>query len=133
MPLRGVRGATVAEANTADAILEATRELLLAMVAANPTLQPEDVGSAIFTLTDDLDAAYPAQAARQLNWLQVPLMCSREIPVPGSLKRCVRVLLLWNTEVPQNEVQHVYLKEAVRLRPDLSLRKNHQPSDQGGC
>jgi len=133
MSLRGVRGATVADANTADAILEATRELLLAILAANPTLQPEDVASVTFTLTVDLDAVYPAQAARELNWTQVPLMCAQEIPVPDGINRCIRVMLLWNTDLSQSEIQHVYLKEAVRLRPDLSFGRNDPLSDQGGC
>jgi chorismate mutase len=78
------------------------------------------VGSAIFSLTRDLDAEFPALAARQLGWLDVPLLCTYEVDVPGSLRRCVRVLIHWNTDKPQPEIRHVYIKEAERLRPDLS-------------
>jgi chorismate mutase len=83
-------------------------------------IKPEDVGSAVFSLTRDLDAEFPALAARQLGWLDVPLLCTYEVDVPGSLRRCVRVLLHWNTERPQSEIQHIYIKDAVKLRPDLS-------------
>ena len=79
-----------------------------------------DVASATFSTTIDLNAEFPALAARQLGWLDVPLLCTNEINVPGSLNRCVRILIMWNTNVPQNEIQHVYLKGAVQLRPDLS-------------
>ncbi len=123
MPMRGVRGATVAAENTKPAILEATRELLRAMLAANPSLRAEDVGSAIFTVTDDLDATYPALAARLEGWMEVPLLCGREIPVPGGLERCIRILLHWNTDLPQQAVRHVYLRQAEQLRPDLALQQ----------
>lgn len=119
MTLRGIRGATVAPHNQAEAILAATRQLLLAILDANPALQPQDIASVIFTLTPDLDAVHPAQAARQLGWDQVPLLCAQEIPVPGSLPRCIRVLIHWNTPLSQAQVHHVYLGEAARLRPDL--------------
>jgi chorismate mutase len=119
MLCRGVRGATTADANTRDEILTATRQLLALMIRLNG-IEPEDVGSAIFSLTRDLDAEFPALAARQLGWLDVPLLCTYEVDVPGSLRRCVRVLVHWNTEKPQDAIQHVYVKEAVRLRPDLS-------------
>ncbi|MBL7162799.1 MAG: chorismate mutase [Anaerolineales bacterium] len=121
MPTRGIRGATVASANQEEAILLATRELLEAIMNANPTLTPEDVASALFTVTDDLNAAYPAKAARQLGWTETPLMCAREIPVPGSLPLCIRVLLHWNTDLPQSAIRHVYLEEATKLRPDLRI------------
>ncbi len=120
MSLRGIRGATTVNANQAGEILAATRELLEAILSANPGLQPSDASAAWFTLTRDLDAAYPAQAARELGWVQVPLMCASELPVPGSLPRCIRVLLLWNTDLPQAAIQHVYLRDAVSLRPDLN-------------
>ena len=94
-------------------------ELLEAILDANESMKPEDVGSALFTVTDDLAATFPAQAARQMGWGLVPMMCAREIPVPGSLPRVIRVLVHWNTEVPQSEVKHVYLRDAVKLRPDL--------------
>ena len=121
MACRGIRGATTVEANTAEAILDATGELLAAMVEANG-LAAEDIASALFTVTADLDAAFPAQAARQLGWHQVPLLDAIEIPVPGSLPRCVRVLLHWNTSRGQAEIRHVYLRGAAGLRPDLDGR-----------
>jgi chorismate mutase len=83
-------------------------------------IDKQDVASAIFTTTPDLDAEFPALAARQLGWLDVPLLCSHEIAVPGSLPRCVRVMVHWNTETPQHEIEHIYVRDAVRLRPDLS-------------
>ncbi len=116
---RGVRGATTVERNDADAILEATRELLLAMIEANG-LAPEDVASAIFSVTPDLTAAYPARAARDLGWSQVPLLDVQEATVTGGLPRCVRVLLHWNTDKPASEIVHVYLRGARALRPDLA-------------
>lgn len=119
MAVRGIRGATVTEADRPEAILAATRELLQAILAANPTLCAQDLGSAFFTLTEDLSAAYPAQAARELGWDAVPLICSREIPVPHSLPRCIRVMLHWNTDLPQDAIRHVYLSAAAQLRPDL--------------
>ena len=118
MYCRGVRGATTTEGNSRDAILQATRQLLALMIRQN-AIDPEDVASAIFTTTADLDAEFPALAARQLGWLDVPLLCCNEISVPGSLPRCVRVLVLWNTERPQQDVVHVYLRDAIKLRPDL--------------
>lgn len=121
MPVRGVRGATTAAEDTPEAILAATRELLQAMLKANPEIQPADVASVLFTVTEDLNSAYPALAARQLGWNEVPLVCAREIPVPGSLPRCIRILLHWNTHLPQSAIQHVYLSEAKKLRPDLAL------------
>ncbi len=119
MPCRGVRGATTADANTSEAILKATRELLALMIHLND-IQPEDVASAIFTTTRDLDAEFPALAARQLGWLNIALLCSYELSIPGSLQRCVRVLLHWNTEKTPDEIVHVYIKGAACLRPDLS-------------
>ncbi len=120
MPLRGIRGATVASLDQAEAVLEATRELLVAIQSANPSLKPEDIASVIFTVTEDLQSAYPAQAARQMGWVAVPLMCAREIPVPGSLRRCIRVLVHWNTDLPQEAIRPVYLGAAASLRPDLN-------------
>jgi chorismate mutase len=119
MPIRGIRGATTVTADQPDLILQATRELLEAILAENAGMQSEDVGSAIFTVTDDLVSIFPAQAARQMGWDMVPMLCGREIPVPGSLPRVIRVLVQWNTDVPQKEIVHVYLREAVKLRPDL--------------
>jgi chorismate mutase len=119
MLCRGVRGATTADANTREAILTATRQLLALMIRVNG-IEPTDVGSAIFSLTRDLDSEFPALAARQLGWLDVPLLCTYEVDVPGSLRKCVRILVHWNTDKPQDEIRHVYIKEAVKLRPDLS-------------
>ncbi|MCU0874145.1 MAG: chorismate mutase [Pirellulaceae bacterium] len=119
MACRGIRGATTVETNTREEILLATRQLLALMIRLND-VQPEDVSSALFTVTRDLDAEFPAFAARQLGWLDVPLMCSYEIHVPGSLQRCIRIMINWNTEKTQKEIVHPYLKEAKRLRPDLS-------------
>jgi len=106
-------------ADEPDLILQATRELLEEILAENEGMRPEDVASAIFTVTDDLASTFPAQGARQMGWGLVPMLCAREIPVPGSLPRVIRVLVHWNTELPQNQVTHVYLREAVKLRPDL--------------
>jgi chorismate mutase len=119
MAIRGIRGATTVTADEPDQILQATRELLEEILAANEGMQPEDVASALFTVTDDLVSTFPAQAARQMGWGLVPMMCAREIPVPGSLRRVIRVLVHWNTELPQNGITHVYLRDAVKLRPDL--------------
>jgi chorismate mutase len=119
MAIRGIRGATTVSGDEPDLILEATRELLEAILDANESMKPEDVGSALFTVTEDLVSTFPAQAARQMGWGLVPMMCAREIPVPGSLKRVIRVLVHWNTVTPQNEITHVYLRKAVKLRPDL--------------
>ena len=120
MTVRGIRGGIVAEDDCPEDILSATRDLLEAILDTNPTLLPEDIASVIFTVTDDLSAAYPAKSARQLGWLTTPLLCAREVPVPGSLPRCIRVLIHWNTDLPQSAIKHVYLGEAASLRPDLS-------------
>jgi chorismate mutase len=119
MTTRGIRGATSVFADEPELILQATRELLEEILAQNVGMQPEDVGSAIFTVTADLNSTFPAQAAREMGWGLVPMLCAREIPVPESLPRVIRVLVHWNTDLPQSEIKHVYLREAVRLRPDL--------------
>lgn len=116
---RGVRGATTVDSNSREEILQATRQLLALMIRLNG-IESEHVASAIFTTTLDLDAEFPALAARQLGWLDVPLLCTHEIQVPGSLQRCIRILAHWNTSRGQREIQHVYIRDAVRLRPDLS-------------
>ncbi len=120
MFLRGIRGAITVQNDSADEILAATQQLLQAIQEANPTLQPSDIAGIIFTLTDDLKSVFPAQAARKMGWNLVPLMCACEIPVPGSLKRCIRILLLWNTNQTQEQINHVYLGEAISLRPDFA-------------
>jgi chorismate mutase len=115
---RGVRGATTADENSREAILTATRQLLALMIRSNG-IRPDEVCSAVFTTTTDLDAEFPALAARQMGWLDVPLLCGHEIDVPGSLRKCIRVLVHWNTEKQQREIRHIYVKGAERLRPDL--------------
>ena len=119
MPIRGIRGATTVIADEPDLILQATRELLEEILAENEGMRTEDIASALFTVTDDLASTFPAQGARQMGWGLVPMMCAREIPVPGSLPRVIRVLVHWNTKVSQQEITHVYLRDAVKLRPDL--------------
>src|SRR4051794_29326212 len=116
MPMccRGVRGATTATDNTREAILEATRELVEQLIAANG-LDADDIASAIFTTTPDLDAEFPAVAARALGWTDTALLCGHEMAVPGSLKRCVRVLVHWNTEKSAKEIAHIYLRGASAL------------------
>lgn len=121
MSVRGVRGATTVAANEAGCILAATKELLQEMVAVNG-IKTEDIGAVYFTATQDLDAAFPAKAARELGWLDVPLLDAVQIAVAGSLPRCIRVLLLWNTERSQQEIIHVYQGKARELRPDLAER-----------
>jgi chorismate mutase len=118
MLVRGVRGATTVENNTRDEILTATRQLFALMIRLNG-IEAEHVASAMFSVTTDLNAEFPALAARQLGWLEVPLLCTYEIDVPGSLRKCVRILINWNTDKSQHDIHHVYIKEAVKLRPDL--------------
>jgi chorismate mutase len=115
---RGVRGATTVDVNDREEILKGTRQMLALMIRRN-NIDPEDVCSAIFTVTKDIDAEFPALAARQLGWINVPLLCGYEISVGGSLPLCIRVLLHWNTSKTASEVQHVYMRSAERLRPDL--------------
>lgn len=119
MPVRGIRGATVADADHPEVILSATRELLTSVCLANPSLLKEDIASVLFTVTNDLQSVYPAQAARQLGWDSIPLMCAMEIPVPGGLCHCIRVLIHWNTDLPQEAIRPVYLGAAISLRPDI--------------
>lgn len=116
--LRGIRGAIDVKANEACEILEATKELLLEMSLKN-SIKEEDIGAIFFTMTEDLDAAFPAEAARELGWKSVPLLCAREIDVPGSLSRCIRVLMLVNSNKKPEEIRHIYLKGATALREDL--------------
>ena len=116
---RGVRGATTVEANTREAILNSTRQLLALIIRRNG-IQTKDIASAIFTVTSDLNAEFPALAARQMGWLDVPLLCGYEVEVPGSHMSCVRILLHWNTHRTQTEIHHVYIHDAIALRPDLS-------------
>jgi chorismate mutase len=124
MPLRGVRGATTVESNTRGAILDAARELLTEIIAQND-VKRDDVASAWFTTTTDLDAEFPAVTARNdFGWTNVALMCAHEMDVPGSLRMCLRILLHVNTDRAQSEVHHVYLRGAAVLRPDISARRD---------
>jgi chorismate mutase len=120
---RGIRGATTVTENTAAAILEGTRDLLEHLIAAN-RIDPDDVASVIFTTTPDLTAEYPALAARQMGWHDVALMCGHEMAVPHGLKLCIRVLIHWNTRLGNREIQHVYIRGAVHLRPDRNILRN---------
>lgn len=121
MPTRGIRGATSITQDTREEVLAATSELLQQIAEANPGLKPKDIASAFFTVTDDIVSAFPAEAARYNGWKNVPRLCAKEIPVEGSLSipLCIRVLLHWNTDVPPEDVNHVYLGNAKNLRPDL--------------
>ena len=118
MAVRGIRGATTVESNTVEAILTATQELLAAIVTAN-NVNPEDVASAIFTVTPDLNAVFPARAAREFGWHHVPLLDAVEIDAETGLPRTIRTLIHWNTDRPIYDVRHVYLRDAAQLRPDI--------------
>ena len=119
MLVRGIRGATTVAANTREAILEATTELLQEMVRLNQ-VEPEQMASIIFTTTQDLNAEFPAVAARDAGWTHVALECLHEMNVPGSLQRCLRILIHVNTDRSLEELTHVYLRDARALRPDLA-------------
>ncbi len=118
--IRGVRGATTVDHNSRRAIIEATQELLGEMIAANGIVE-DDVASILFTATPGLDAAYPAAAARELGWTRTALMGFQEAHVIDGLQQCVRVLIHWNTDKPMDRIQHVFLRDAAQLRPDLSM------------
>lgn len=118
MPVRAIRGAIDVAANTEEAIVDATRRLLVELCAANG-IGPEAIISAFFTQTIDLDAAYPAAAARSLGWMDVPLLDAQELDITGGMPRVVRVLLHVDTDVPRAGIRHVYLGQTARLRPDL--------------
>jgi chorismate mutase len=115
MSVRGIRGAITADANTKDEIIRRTK-FLLSRIARENELGIKEIASIIFTVTDDLDAEFPAVAARKLGWMDVPLLCGYEIDVPGSLRKCIRVLLHVNTESKQSDIKHVYLRAAKKLR-----------------
>jgi chorismate mutase len=118
--VRGVKGATTTNGATAEDVLSATAQLLSILIKENG-IDQEDVAAVQFTTSPDLVAEFPAVAARErIGWNDVPLMCGHEMARPGALGQCIRILILWNTDKPQNEVKHAYLNEAAKLRPDLS-------------
>ncbi len=117
--VRGIRGATTVEKDNAELLLEATRELLVAMLEANDIVSYEPIASIFFTTTPDLCSTFPAEAARALGMTTVPLLCNQEIPVTNRLPRAIRVMMQVNTQKTQSEMKHIYLREARSLRPDL--------------
>lgn len=119
--IRGVRGATTVEVDLEEKIIDATEELVRELIRVNQ-LETDKIASVWMTMTEDLVSTFPAKALRRIEgWTYVPVMCSREIPVPNSLPMCIRVMINLQTELKQQEVQHVFLERAVQLRPDLSL------------
>ena len=131
MMVRGIRGATSVRANTREAILEAARELLHAVVEAND-VERTQIASVFFTTTTDLNAEFPAVAAREVGWVDVPLLCGHEMSVPGGLPRCLRVLMHVNTDRALDEIQHIYLHEATALRPDIAGTGGGTAGPEGG-
>jgi chorismate mutase len=127
MPVRGIRGATTATANTADAITEATDELLRQLAAAND-LDVAEISFCYLTTTPDLNAEFPAYAARRLGWVEVPLLCGHDMniqqPNPRGVPMCIRILLLYNTEQPQKAMRHVYLRGAQAIKADLDQMRS---------
>lgn len=123
MLCRGIRGATVAAANTSEAILSATQELLRKMLSAN-YVEKASVACMLFSTTPDLNAGFPALAARQMGWTETALMCHQEIPVPGSLEKCIRIMVLFNTEKRPEDVKHVYMNGAEVLRDPPQARES---------
>ena len=119
MAVRGLRGATTVETNSKEEIISRTKEMLEVLIEKN-LIKQADIISAIFSVTEDLDAEFPAAAARQIGWKYTPLLCTREIPVTGSLPLCIRVLIHVNSDISQEEMVHVYMREAKKLRPDLA-------------
>jgi chorismate mutase len=130
MMIRGVRGAITVEQNTPEAILSATKELLQAMIEAN-AIEEDAVASVMFSSTPDLNAAYPARAARDLGWRQTALMGFQEMEVPDGLERCIRILVHWNTEKGLADLNHIFLREAAVLRPDLTAPDNLDNNGRG--
>ncbi len=117
MPVRGIRGATTASDNTREAILEATRELMEALIQTNE-LSQDDIASIYFTITPDLDAAFPATAVRLIGGIDIAALDAQAPRIVNDLPRCIRVLIHWNTDCAQSEIRHIYLRDARVLRPD---------------
>lgn len=122
--MRGIRGATTVEEDTRESILDATEELLQQMIKDN-SLQVDDIASVLFTMTPDLHAVFPAEAARKINWTEVPLICAQELEINGAMSKCIRVLIHWNTPLLASQVKHCYLRKAKALRPDLEKRDSN--------
>jgi chorismate mutase len=121
--IRGVRGAVTVEENNEAEIIEATGMLIREMIQKN-NIEAEDVASVFISVTEELTAAFPAKAMRSLEgWTYVPVMCMREIPVEGSLLKCIRVMMHVNSDSPQQNIHHIYLRDAVQLRPDLKTSR----------
>lgn len=119
--VRGIRGATTVNENDEMKILAATEDLLAMMIVKND-VEPEDVAQVLITVTNDLNATFPAKVLRSFSgWTYVPVMCAKEIDVPGSLDKCIRIMMTVNTTKTQQEIQHIYLNEAIKLRPDLAV------------
>jgi len=118
MPVRAIRGATTVEKNSVEDIMHETKKLLMEIVQAN-NINKDDIISVIFSATKDINAAFPATAAREMGWTDIPLMCTNEMDVPGSLEKCIRVMMHINTDKSNSQLKHIYLKEARKLRPDL--------------
>lgn len=117
--IRGVRGAITVNQNDEGEIVAAAEKLLREAISANNII-PNDVASIFMSATDDVDAAFPAKALRNIDgWTYVPVMCMKELAVPGSLRKCIRVMIHVNTETPQEDINHIYLEGAAGLRPDL--------------
>ncbi len=119
MTVRGIRGATTVNSNTKDNIIEETMILINRMISINHVEQ-DDIASIFFSVTRDLDSTFPATAARELNLTYTPLLCLNEINIPGSIEKCIRILMHINTKLKQKEIKHVYLNEAVSLRPEFA-------------
>jgi chorismate mutase len=120
MAVRGIRGATTVSEDNSEEVISATLELLKELLQSNEINDFEEIASAVFTTTADVTSTFPAEAARRMGMSHVPLLCAREIPVEGSMPFCIRILLHLNTEKKQGEMKHVYLREAKKLRPDVS-------------
>lgn len=116
--VRGIRGATTIEQDTPEDVIEATGELLQEIVVRN-RVEPDQIAAVIFTITPDICSEFPAVAARRMGWNYVPLLCFQEMEVKGAIPRCIRVLVLWNTGMSQEDIRHVYLRRASSLRADL--------------
>lgn len=127
MPVRGIRGATTATANTAEAITEATEDLMRELVKLND-LDPNDVAAAFFTTTPDLDAEFPAHAVRRLGWMDIPMLCGHDMqvkqPNPRGVPMCIRILLLYNTPRPQSAMRFAYLRGAEAIKQDLDYMQS---------